>query len=108
MLEDNQLQAREGEKVLNSAGLRVEKMDQYFADVCGDENYQPPEKTQTRRDHWRSRRISYMEYYAKRETLHLGKIEYPPGFSARMHITLHSHSSISLITVWQREIFLLA
>ena len=51
------------------------------------------------RHHWRSRRISCIENYSNRETLHLGKLEYPPGFSTRMHKTLHSHSSTSLITV---------
>ena len=49
--------------------------------------------------HWRSRLLSCIEYFAKRETMHPGKTEYPPGFSPKMHITLHSHSSTSLITV---------
>ena len=31
------------------------------------------------RYHWRSRFISFTEHYAKRETLHLGKMEHPPG-----------------------------
>ena len=58
--------------------------------------------------HWRSRRISCMEYYAKRETLYLGKMEYPPGLSTRMHMNLHSHSSTSLISVSHKGSFPLA
>ena len=57
------------------------------------------------RHHWGSPRISCMEYYGKQETHHLEKMEYPPMFSERMHINLHSHSSTSLITVSHKGSF---
>ena len=70
----------------------VEEMEQNFENVCRDKDYQPPRKTEVEEDHhWQPRRISFMKYYAKREALHLGKMEYPPGCSARMHKSLPSH-----------------
>ena len=46
-MDDNQLHAQKGEKMLNSVGFRLGRDDEYFADVCGDEDYQPSRRTET-------------------------------------------------------------
>ena len=70
-----------GKRCSTALDFDAEEMNQYFADIAGTRILSLRERQKLEgRHHWRSRRISCMEYYAKREAVHLRKIEYPPGF----------------------------
>ena len=80
-VEDNQLYAREGEKMLNSVGLRLRRDESVLRRCLQDEGYRSPRKTETRRTP-RLEVSPHLVYGMPRKTRDTapGKERYPPGF----------------------------